>query len=261
MIALVSTVFLASLAGSGHCAGMCGAFVAFAVGLDRSDNAASRRFAHAAYHLGRLVTYTIMGISAGAIGQAFDLAGRAVGLQRAAVVLAGASMVCFGTIAILKMNGVRLPRLPVPSVMQSGSARLLQMAMNHPPAIRAGLTGLLTTLLPCGWLYAFVLTASGTGRPLLGALVMAVFWAGTLPVLAAIGAGARAILGVTGLLGGRIPLLTSLLVIMVGLFSVFDRGRLDAALIAGIAQSNAASPDLLVNPSEPACCHDRARDQ
>ena len=34
MIALIAAVFTASLLGSLHCAGMCGAFVAFAVGLD-----------------------------------------------------------------------------------------------------------------------------------------------------------------------------------------------------------------------------------
>ena len=53
MLPLLITVFLASLSGSLHCAGMCGAFVALAVG--GADNAARHqgRVLQAAYHAGR----------------------------------------------------------------------------------------------------------------------------------------------------------------------------------------------------------------
>jgi sulfite exporter TauE/SafE len=33
------------------------------------------------------------------------------------------------------------------------------------PEVRAAILGLGSALLPCGWLYAFVVTAAGTGRP------------------------------------------------------------------------------------------------
>ena len=72
---LITSVFVASLLGSLHCAGMCGAFVAFAVGIDDPDAARKRARLHAAYNLGRLVTYSVLGAIAGAIGGALDLAG------------------------------------------------------------------------------------------------------------------------------------------------------------------------------------------
>jgi sulfite exporter TauE/SafE len=41
----------------------------------------------------------------------------------------------------------------------------------------------LTGLLPCGWLWAFVVSAAGTASPWAGAAVMTVFWLGTVPVM------------------------------------------------------------------------------
>jgi uncharacterized protein len=68
VIALVAAIFLASLLGSLHCAGMCGAFVAIAcgrLGNDRSDwrDAVALQ---TAYHGGRLLTYVTLGMFAGA---------------------------------------------------------------------------------------------------------------------------------------------------------------------------------------------------
>ena len=56
---------------------------------------------------------------------------------------------------------------------------------NHPAT--AGLIGLGSTLLPCGYLYAFVFTAAATGHPGKAALAMAAFWLGTLPALLGLG--------------------------------------------------------------------------
>ena len=86
-------------------------------------------------------------------------------------------------------SGGAPPRRP------AGFRRLFTRAIarlaDKPPIVRALAIGLLTTLLPCGWLYVFVATAAGTGSGPGGALVMAVFWAGTVPVLAGVGALAQ----------------------------------------------------------------------
>ena len=108
--------------------------------------------------------------------------------------------------------------------------------MNYPPVARAGAIGLLTTLLPCGWLYAFAVVASGTARPLLGGAVMAVFWMGTLPVMVALGTGLQHGLGA---LGRRLPALTSCAVIAVGLYTLADRSLIDARAFAATAASAA----------------------
>lgn len=257
MTALVVAIFCASLMGSLHCAGMCGAFVAFAVGIDGTSAGARRSSLQAAYHLGRLVVYTALGAVAGTMGHAFDHAGEMVGVQRAAVALAGASMVVFGTLTILRLNGVRLPAAPAPAFLRNTAASALRFAVQRPPILRAALTGLFTTLLPCGWLYAFVITAAGSGTAAKGAFVMTVFWLGTLPVLVAIGGGVQVLASRLGSLGRRVPVIAASLIVIVGLFNVFDRGRALNITAAGSAIADASIERInSLHSSQMPCCNE-----
>ena len=220
MLALIASVFVASLLGSLHCAGMCGAFVVFAVGLD--DPAASKKRArlHAAYNAGRLVTYMAMGAIAGALGSALDLAGSMVGVSRVAAAVAGATLILFGGTHLLRALGVRIAPARPPKFLLGALRRAHRAAMALPPVRRAVVIGLMTTLLPCGWLYAFVAASAGTGSAAYGSLTMAVFWLGTLPVLVAVGTGIRAL---SGPLASRLPVVLPLLVICAGLFTISSR--------------------------------------
>jgi len=221
-LALLGAVLAASLLGSAHCAGMCGAFVALAVGADDA-RPVPRSLLHAAYNAGRLATYLSLGALAGLAGSALDLGASVVGVQRAAAALAGALMVAFGVGQLLRVRGVRVPWLRPPAPLQRVLTVAHRGAFALPPVARAGAIGLLTTLLPCGWLYAFVIAAGGTGDPVLGAAAMGAFWLGTLPMMVAIGVGVRAI---TGPIGRRLPVLMPLLLVAVGLGSVLGRVRL-----------------------------------
>jgi len=257
MMALIAAVFVASLLGSMHCAGMCGAFLAFAVA--GGDSAGSTRgLLHGAYNGGRLITYTLLGAIAGALGSAVDLGGSAMGLQRTAAAVAGALMVGFGLLTILRLAGVRIGRVPLPRALQELVTRGHRLAFSWPPLARALVVGLLTTLLPCGWLYAFAITAAGTADPIKGAVTMAVFWAGTLPIMLSLGIGLQAL---TGPLRQRLPVLTSLLVVAVGLATLFGRFSLPASTAVG--ESGPDSMNHLVNrvnsldSSEMPCCNDR----
>ncbi|HBS29500.1 MAG TPA: hypothetical protein DEB06_08650 [Phycisphaerales bacterium] len=261
MIPLVSAVFIASLLGSLHCVGMCGAFLAFAVGVDAPIERRRRARLQSAYHTGRLITYTALGAVAGAAGAAFDAAGTLIGLQRVALVGAGAAMVLFGTLAVLRINGVRLPHPPAPRAMHAALQRVFRAASQQPPIVRALVTGLATTLLPCGWLYAFVITAAGTAHPGLGALTMGVFWLGTLPVLVALGTGLQHAGARLGALGRRVPLITALAVIGVGLSTVFSRADPSASLPRALAASVPARHEVIdrvhhISDSPPPCCAD-----
>jgi hypothetical protein len=232
MLPLISTIFIASLLGSLHCAGMCGAFVAFAVNAP----GVSRTKLLIAYNAGRLATYTLLGALAGALGKAVDLGGSLVGVQRTAAIIAGVIMVLFGLAAVLRQLGVSIPHLPgvrLKQLLLAGHRK----AMKFTPIRRALAIGLLTTLLPCGWLYAFAATAAGTADPLLGALAMTVFWAGTLPALVALGASIGKL---TGALAARLPLITSLVIVVVGLSTIVTR-------------LNASAP---CHDTTKACCHD-----
>jgi uncharacterized protein len=106
--------------------------------------------------------------------------------------------------------------------------------------------GLATTLLPCGWLYAFAVVAAGTGQALGGAAVMAAFWAGTVPALALVGVG---IAGLGARVRRHVPVLTSLALLCVGLVAVFGRMNVPALALDGASTLSAAS----ALPSEPPC--------
>lgn len=260
MIAAYSAVFIASLLGSGHCAGMCGAFLAVAVSPmpTRPGDAGQRPQSPvrekarllAAYNGGRLLTYVTLGAAAGAVGAVVDLGGRLVGLQRAATVAAGAFILAFGIIALLRQFNVPIARAPIPGVLRQAVIRGHRLADRLPSTLRAFTIGTLTTLLPCGWLWAFVITASGAADPLLGGLVMAVFWLGTLPVMLSLGVGIQAM---AGRLGAKLPVLTSLLLIGVGVFTV--AGRIAAPAIAMPSTMTASAHGVEApDPSKPAPC-------
>lgn len=242
-------ILLASLLGSLHCAGMCGPFVAIAAGDGPS---LFRR--QLAYHLGRLTTYVLMGLAAGALGQLADVAAALAGVQPVAVALAGATLVVFGLAALARHAGLRLAPVQPPKAWTALITSATRAAIDRPPIARAAILGLVTTLLPCGWLYLFAVTAAGSGSPLRGAAVMAIFWLGTLPVLVALGASLHQI---TPRLGRAAPVVTACLLVAVGAYTLFNRGRLDpdrlfhrvqAALPVAAAQ--AAVPD----PSTPPPC-------
>lgn len=241
MTSLIAAIFVASLLGSLHCVGMCGAFVALAVGDTRGWRPA------AAYHGGRLVSYALLGAAAGAAGQLIDLAGSLAGVRPLAAALAGATMVLFGLVALLRSLGVRIQHLHLPQSWTALVSRFSAAAMNRPPIARASIIGLCTTLLPCGWLYAFAVTAAGTGSPLKGAAAMAVFWLGTLPALIVVGVGVQRLLGP---IGRRTPVFASLLLVVVGLYTLAGRISLDPVALSNRAQTGAASSSCCSTTTE-----------
>ena len=228
MTALLLTVFVASLVGSLHCIGMCGPFVAFYSGADASGGA-RRLFSHAAYSSGRLFNYAVFGVSAGAVGAALDVSGSLAGFQRVAALLAGITMILWGVLALLQIRGVRIFK------HGSGNGRIsrvlrrgFSLVSDKPPVVRAGVVGLLSGLLPCGWLWAFVVTAAGTGSAVKGAAVMSAFWAGTVPALLAVGLGAQL---VSAPLRRHVPAVTAVLLVCLGLYAILGRpASVDAAI-------------------------------
>lgn len=218
MSALWLAVLSASLLGSLHCAGMCGGLVAFYAG---GGGTRSRWRDHAAYHAGRLAMYAALGALAGALGAAIDATGTLVGIGRVAAVATGALIVLWGAVALCESLGARVPGAGAATALAHGLARRLAPSAAAVPArLRALVGGVLTGLLPCGWLYAFVATAAGTGRADLGALTMAVFWLGTLPALVGLGFGVALL---SAPLRRRLPAACAVAMIVVGLVSVAMR--------------------------------------
>jgi len=195
----VLPVLLASVAGSLHCAAMCGPFLAAVAG--DGSHGRSGVASHAAYHVGRLVTYAALGGVGGLVGGAVDGAGIAVGIGRISALAAGLVLIVYGVSAFVPRSGLVRLRRRAPSRLGAVLGRVLAAFSRLPAVPRAFLLGLSTTLVPCGWLYAFVATAAGTGGVVSGLGVMLAFWVGTLPALVAGAFGLRGLLARVGARG------------------------------------------------------------
>lgn len=237
MIALAGSVFVAGLLGSVHCAGMCGSFACLASGDDASKGPQALR-SSAGYNLGRLVSYATLGAIAGAAGAGFNRAGSIAGLARPAAIVAGILLILWGTASLLSALGVRVPVLDIPPALATRIARAVRAVQERPPMIRSLAVGALSAALPCGWLYAFVATASAAGSAISGMTVMTAFWLGTLPMMVAVGMGAQQLLGP---FRRRLPVLTASMLVILGVLTV--SGRLGAP-VAHAAPIPADSPPV-----------------
>lgn len=218
---LVLGILIASLVGSLHCAAMCGPLACIAGGRGGKGAGIARGASHAAYHAGRLVAYAILGALAGAIGARVNDLGTLAGVGRAAAIVAGSLMVLWALSEFAAMFGVRVPLLGAsPEWAKRFLGRAILATGAESPVAKAAVIGLLTSLLPCGWLYAFVLTAGGTGDVLSGAAVMAAFWAGTVPVLLGVGVGAQQLLARAG---RGVYAFSAVVVLVMGLLSISGR--------------------------------------
>lgn len=214
--ALPLGVLGASLVGSVHCAAMCGSFVCAYAAPGGAMGAAQ----HVAYNTGRLASYLLLGALAGSLGAGLDASGALMGIGRGATIVSGLLLIAWG-VGILARR--RLPSLRPPAAggpLQRVLGRLLGLTRQATPTTRAAAIGGVSALLPCGWLYAFVVTAGGTGRVGSALLVMSVFWVGTLPAMLTAGV---AIQRLSGPLRARLPLLTATAVILMGALSIAGR--------------------------------------
>jgi hypothetical protein len=205
------SIFLASLLGSSHCIGMCGGIV-----LLYSQQEKRNIYSHLAYNFGRLNSYIMLGALAGLLGKTLDLSTAALGIGKTASVVFGIFLIAWGFL-ILKKGYLPEPSKPFFPKVNSFYSALAKTDGQLPPALVAYTLGLLSTLLPCGWLYMFAAVAAASGGILSGMLIMAIFWCGTLPYLLAVGAAAQTLLGP---LRKKLPLITGILVILGGIFSI-----------------------------------------
>ena len=219
-VVMLAGIVATSALGSVHCLAMCGPLV----GLHGGARSVRLALAHS---LGRLATYVTLGAFAGLLGGALDVAGRLGGVQRIAMLGAGAAVMAIGLVHAAQAAGLRwFIRTPAPK-RTAFSTALVQLRTRR-PRTRAWLMGTLTGLIPCGWLWAFVVTAGSTAHAATGALVMLAFWLGTVP----------AMVGILGIaaplfarLRARMPAFTAIALITLGATTIALRWR-----DAGVAQ-------------------------
>ncbi|MCA9021382.1 MAG: sulfite exporter TauE/SafE family protein, partial [Planctomycetaceae bacterium] len=166
-IPLLLTIFIASIAGSGHCVGMCGPLMLLAVNRTSPGNTKTL-VPDVLYHLGRLIGYVTLGLVAGSLGWLLDSGGQLAGIQQMAAVVTGGGMILFGSFSLLSIyRKGSIPHLGTAAVGKYLS-KLIKKNQQLPAGIRPWGIGLITACLPCGWLYAFLLLSVAGRTPLAG---------------------------------------------------------------------------------------------
>ena len=201
---LIWTAFLLGLVGSLHCAVMCGPLIV-AVSSASAPGvpfAASRLL----YNSGRILTYCAMGLLFGAVGKTFVLAGvqRWLSLGAGVAILAG--------LLLSTRFTLKTPCAKLVVKLKSLFSSLLQRRTLASHFLLGALNG----LLPCGLVYVAAAGAATTMHPMAGAVHMAAFGAGTLPMMLGLGAAS----GRLRLIAARFREWVSICVMLVGLLLV-----------------------------------------
>jgi sulfite exporter TauE/SafE len=168
---------------------MCGSFVAATYTPESSHPvrmASLTRSAALPMHTGRLASYAIAGMLAGAVGATPAMLIGSAHFHAVLFSLAALVLVLTG----LRIAGVDLLPLRSPGFMESlfrrTAGRMRRIGPFDTPVKRAAL-GILWGWAPCALVYSALPIALVSGSPAAGALVMLAFGAGTLPAL--LGAG------------------------------------------------------------------------
>jgi len=172
---MLISAFILGLLGSFHCVGMCGP-IAFMLPVDR-NNTFKKVTQISLYHIGRLLSYSIMGLVFGLIGKSLNL----FGFQQQLSIIIGVVMIIVILIPYKTFNkyNVSKPIYKVISKVKSG----LGSALKKKTSDTFLTIGFLNGFLPCGLVYMAVFGAIAGGNAAEGSLYMAFFGLGTIPLM------------------------------------------------------------------------------
>ena len=160
--------------GSFHCIGMCGP-IALALPV-RQYSGLEKYAGIGLYNLGRALTYALLGLCFGFVGNQF----RVWGLQQVISITAGVMILLF----IVSRFSIA-SKIPVIGKLNTWVQQRLGklLAGSKKPASLFPI-GLLNGLLPCGLVYVAIAASLATMDTLQGVLLMFFFGLGTIPVMA-----------------------------------------------------------------------------
>lgn len=168
---------LLGLMGSLHCLGMCGP-IAFMLPVDRKNHLKGS-MQLGAYHLGRIIAYTAIGLLFGILGKGLGV----FGIQQKLSIAIGLLMI-LTVLLPLKLNFGHRFLQPVFRMVSGIKTRLgKELGKRGPDTFLT--IGFLNGLLPCGLVYMAVLGSIALGEPVNGALFMTAFGIGTIPLMSA----------------------------------------------------------------------------
>lgn len=170
----IYTAFLIGLMGSFHCIGMCGPImIALPVG-----NKSLPRFIlnRVTYHLGRVFTYTIMGLIIGLISSRLMM----FQFQKVSSIVMGVIILLVVLIPFKfknKLYGHKYVQMFYAPIKNAMSGMFKKQSVSAQFVL-----GLLTGLLPCGLVYAAIATALAAADIVNSTLAMIAFGVGTIPL-------------------------------------------------------------------------------
>ncbi len=181
LIFIFSAAFTASI---GHCIGMCGGIVIAysSTKIDQNSSWFRQSISHLAYNLGRVATYTILGLIFGALGKATAFTPSTKGIL---FLITGILMVMAGLSLIGKLGF--LNAIEVSFSNKSWYQKRFRKLMINKSLLSFFSLGMLNGIIPCGLVYSFAIMAASTASPFWGAVVMASFGLATIPTLFVLG--------------------------------------------------------------------------
>ena len=168
-ISVPAGVLIASIVGSTHCAAMCGPI---AISVHNKIGYLPL------YHVGRLLSYLVLGTLAGLIGERF-LSDKYPFISTMSIILLSLFLIYTGVNLLRGKQPVLIPGRFVTSVL----AVPARWSLDQTRPLAAFTLGIVNGFIPCGWLYIFVIGALAAKTPLFGGVILFIFWLGTVPVL------------------------------------------------------------------------------
>jgi uncharacterized protein len=163
------------LLGSFHCVGMCGP-IALAIPV-RNHSWPARLLGSFTYNFGRVITYAAMGAVFGLLGKGIALGG----VQQWVSIGMGIIMILSVFFPLMFRNTKKLDGLLFTFVGGLKSKfRILFQKKTYPSLL---LIGILNGFLPCGLVYIAIAGAIVSSEVYTGAIYMAIFGLGTIPVM------------------------------------------------------------------------------
>jgi len=190
--ALLGGALVAGALSGAHCATMCGGIAGALqsqtpVTLHRSRRAALWHGLAAAmpHNLGRIASYALIGMLAGAAGSGWIHFQDSAWLRQALFAMANALLIALGLSLMFRRQFANAAERVGGHVWQRVRPFAARLMAKATPAKRLML-GFLWGAMPCALVYAMLLSALASGSAVDGALLMLAFGLGTLPNLLAI---------------------------------------------------------------------------
>ncbi|MES2206838.1 MAG: sulfite exporter TauE/SafE family protein [Pseudomonadota bacterium] len=229
------------LVGGIHCASMCGGMVA---AFSKMSNVQPVQFMQRRtllnhllqvlpYHLGRIISYALLGALFASIGPLFWQIGhipKAIyALENVLLIIMGVYLICQTKLRFLSL--IETFSLFIFQRLQPVLKKVLAFCLGQYRPLSQFILGMFWGLIPCGMVYGALAIAAFSGNALGGFAVMLAFGIGTLPNLILIGELANRFRG--WIKAPYAHAVSGTLILTMGCIGFFRLFNLDAAALLG----------------------------